>query len=144
MRYSADDYKKYTYAQAVRWIWSVREIVARVNLDALDADDIDHLLGFIQIGLYTGAFTNSEDEYPVDIGADWVPESRDDLDIYDDGRPVTTTVEWDGGQHTQVWHPDPFHPDNFSQVLLLKQQAPGWRIAIICQHAVLDHLETDS
>ena len=144
MRYSADDLKKYRYYQGVRWIWSVREILARADLDPLDADDIDHSLGMAQIGLFYAGFGNDQHECPVDFGPDWEPEARDDLDTYSNGRPVTTTVEWDGGEHTQVWHPDPFHADNFSQVLLIKQQPPGWRIAIIGEHGALGHLETDN
>jgi hypothetical protein len=145
MRYSADDFKKYTYYTSARWIWCVREILARVDLDTMDADDINHLLGTAQIGLYHAGFANNENECLGDFDADCEPESRDDLNTYDDGRPVTTTVEWDGGQHTQVWHPDPLHPGNFSQVLWLKQQTPAaWRIALIGENGVLDHLVTES
>jgi hypothetical protein len=117
------------------------------TLDAgLDiSTDITCSLRQLEMWLYLAAFVDDDEAYN-DMGGHLCNlMAGDAVNTYSDGRPVATTIRWDGGWVTHVWHPDPLHPSNRpGQVLDLEEESGRCRRRlIITAPGILDTFETD-
>jgi hypothetical protein len=94
--------------------------------------------------LYLAAFVG-DDDARNDMG--WHMRDlmgEDAVNTYSDCRPVSTTIRWDDGWVTHVWHPDRLHPSNRpGQVFDLEEESGCRRRLIITAPGILDTFETD-
>jgi hypothetical protein len=156
--YSTEDYKKYIYAHVAHRIGRIGDTVNRLELDADTEEELVCSLIQVQWFLYHAAFVDDEDaakevvaayvdddDAAEEVGCALDLMRRSDLNTYSDGRPVTTTIRWDGGYVTHVWHPDPMHPDNRpGQVRNLQEESwPCRRKLVITAPGIIDTFETD-
>jgi hypothetical protein len=143
--YPTEDYKKYIYALGKQRVRRLYDSVGMLDVDPEISDDITCSLGQLELWLYLAAFVD-DDEAGNERG--WNVQdlgSGDAVNSYSDGRPVATTVRWDGGWVTHVWHPDPQHPSNRpGQVFDLEEESGCCRRRlIITAPGILDTFETD-
>jgi hypothetical protein len=165
--YSTGDYKKYVYAQGKLYISRIREIIQTLcdahRLNREDTDDLDSLLHNAVEYLWLAAFVDDHRQADaaqqprpawarVNGWAEPDPElerARKAVDIYDDGRTVTTTVRFGDGEDeyaTHVWHPDPLHPDNRPGAVIEFSQGPypfRFRYLIVTAPGIIDTYEGD-
>jgi hypothetical protein len=101
-------------------------------------------LGQLELWLYLAAFVDDDD---AGNEIDWSVRELiggDAVNTYSDGRPVATTIRWDRGWVTHIWHPDPLHPSNRpGQVFDLEEESGCRRRLIITAPGILDTFETD-
>jgi hypothetical protein len=112
IHYTPRDYKKYLYALGVQRLGRLHDIGEEFVDEEQLGYSIHAELGDIAAWLYRCAFVDDDE---IVAGVRGIPAARtrdESLNCYSDGRPVATTLHWDGGWHTHVWHPDPLHPDN--------------------------------
>ena len=108
----AEDYKKYIFALGRHRVRRLHDSVRTLDLDPDIGNDITCSLDQLELWLYLAAFVD-DDNAGNEIG--WNVRdliSGDAVNTYSDGRPVATTIRWDGGWVTHVWHPDSLHPAN--------------------------------
>jgi hypothetical protein len=142
---SPADYKKYLYAKGVHRIRRIEDTLDRLDLDDEIDNDIKCSLDSVQSFLYLAAFVEDDTTMKNEVASAIDLESRSDLNTYSDGRPVNTTIRWDGGYVTHVWHPDPMHADNCpGQIRELEEESwPCRRKLIITAPGIIDTFETD-
>jgi hypothetical protein len=142
--YPTEDYKKYIYALGVHRVRRLYDSVGGLDLDLETSDDVTSSLRQIEMWLFLAAFVD-DDDASNDMG--WHVRDLmggDAVNTYSDGRPVATTIRWDGGWVTHVWHPDPLHPLNRpGQVFDLEEESGCPRRLIITAPGILDTFETD-
>jgi hypothetical protein len=142
--YPAEDYKKYVYALGKHRVRRLYDSVGGLDLDLDTSADITCSLGQLEMWLHLAAFVDDDDACN-DMG--WHVRhlmGGDAVNTYSDGRPVATTIRWDGGWVTHVWHPDPLHPSNRpGQVFDLEEESGCRRRLIITAPGILDTFETD-
>ena len=142
--YTTEDYKKYVYALGKHRVRRLYDSVATLGVDIDISTDITCSLGQLELWLYLAAFVD-DDDAGDEIG--WNVRdliSGDAVNTYSDGRPVATTIRWDGGWVTHVWHPDPSHPSNRpGQVFDLEEESGSRRRLVITALGILDTFETD-
>lgn len=126
--YTADDYKKYVFAQGKFYILRIQEMIEALGeahgFDWTDAEDLVYLfhnaVEYLRLAAFVDDYRQTDAAQPGRIAwarADgWIePDPEPDADLYDDGRTVATTVRFGDGDDdyaTHIWHPDPGHPDN--------------------------------
>jgi hypothetical protein len=139
-----EDYKKYVYALGKQRVRRLYDAVGTLGADLDISSDITCSLGQLELWLYLAAFVD-DDDASNDMGChvrDLM--GGDAVNTYSDGRPVATTIRWDGGWVTHVWHPDPLHPSNRpGQVFDLEEESGSQRRLIITAPGILDTFETD-
>jgi len=143
--YPTEDYKKYIYALGMHRVRRVCDSVGGLDLDPEASDDFTYSMHQIQMLFYLAAFVD-DDDASNDMGWHVRDLMRGDaVNTYSDGRPVATTIQWDGGWVTQVWHPDPLHPSNRpGQVFDLEEESGRCRKRLIMTApGILDTFETD-
>jgi hypothetical protein len=142
--YATEDYKKYIHALGMHRVRRLYDSVGGLDLDVDTSTDIVCSLGQLEMWLYLAAFVDDDDAYH-DMG--WQLRDLmggDAVNTYSDGRPVATTIRWDGGWATHVWHPDPLHPSNRQgQVFDLEEESLSRRRLIITAPGIVDTFETD-
>jgi hypothetical protein len=118
--------------------------VGGLDLDRDTSTDITCSLGQLKLWFYLSAFVD-DDDASNDMGWHVRDLMREDaVNTYSDGHPVATTIRWDGGWVTHVWHPDPLHPSNRpGQVFDLEEELGSRRRLIITAPGILDTFETD-
>ena len=130
--YTTEDYKKYIYALGMHRVRRLYDSVATLGVDIDISTDITCSLGQLELWLYLAAFVD-DDDAGNEMG--WNLRDLiggDAVNTYSDGRPVATTIRWDGGWVTHVWHPDPQHPSNQpGQVFDLEEESWSRRRLII-------------
>jgi hypothetical protein len=144
--YTTEDYEKYICALGRHRIERLYDSVGGLDLDIDISTDITCSLGQLELWLYLAAFVDDDDDDAgKEIGWNVRDLIRGDaVNMYSDGRPVATTIRWDGGWVTHVWHPDPLHPSNRpGQVLDLEEEVLCRRRLIITAPGILDTFETD-
>jgi hypothetical protein len=125
IRYTAEDFKKYAYAEAKNYIRCIQEIVAALDKEfGFDYEDSQDL-GFLfdnAVGKYLHQATFFDDHHQVEAHEKWerevrsahpraegpLPEFEEMLqaeNTFSDGRVVTTTVRYGEGADEYVWHP---------------------------------------
>ena len=143
--YPTEDYKKYICALGRHRVRRLYDLVGTLDVDLEISDDITCSLGQLELWLYLAAFVD-DDDAGNEIGWD-VRDlmGGDAVNTYSDGRPVATTIRWDGGWVTHVWHPDPLHPSNQpGRVFDLEEESGRCRRRlIITAPGILDTFETD-
>jgi hypothetical protein len=142
--YPTEDYKKYIYALGMHRVRRLYDTVGGLDLVSETSDDITCSLRQLQVWLYLAAFVD-DDDAGNEMGWNVMDLIRGDaVNTYSDGRPVATTIRWDGGWVTHVWHPDPSHPSNQpGQVFDLEEESGSRRRLIITAPGILDTFETD-
>lgn len=142
--YPTEDYKKYIYALGMQRIRRLYDSMGGLDLDIDTSTDIVCSLGQLEMWLYLAAFVDHDDARN-DMGRHLRDlMGGDAVNTYSDGRPVATTIRWDGGWVTHVWHPDPQHPSNRpGQVFDLEEESGSQRRLIITAPGILDTFETD-
>jgi hypothetical protein len=142
--YPTEDYKKYIYALGMQRVRRLCDLFGGLDPDVETTNDGMCSLGQLQLWLYLAAFVD-DDEAGNEIGWNVRDLIRGDaVSTYSDGRPVATTIRWDGGWVTHVWHPDPQHPSNQpGQVFDLEEELRSRRRLIIAAPGILDTFETD-
>ena len=143
--YPTEDYKKYIYALGMHRVRRLYDSVGGLDLDVDTSTDIVCSLGQLEMWLYLAAFVDHDDARN-DVGRHLRDlMGGDAVNTYSDGRPVATTIRWDGGWVTHVWHPDPLHPSNQPGRVLDLEEESGWcrRRLIITAPGILDTFETD-
>ncbi len=142
--YPTEDYKKYIYALGKHRVRRLHNAVGTLDLDLETSDDVTSSLRQAEMWLFLAAFVDDDDACN-EMGWDvWDLMAGDAVNTYSDGRPVATTIQWDGGWVTHVWHPDPLHPSNRpGQVLDLEEESGCRRRLIITAPGILDTFETD-
>jgi len=142
--YPREDFKKYICALGRHRIERLYDLFGGLDPDLETTNDGMCSLGQLQLWLYLAAFVD-DDQAGNEIG--WNVRdliSGDAVNTYSDGRPVATTIRWDGGWVTHVWHPDPQHPSNQpGQVFDLEEESWSRRRLIITAPGILDTFETD-
>jgi hypothetical protein len=142
--YTTEDYKKYFYALGMHRVRRVCDSVGGLDLDPEASDDVTYSMHQIQMWLYLAAFVD-DDDAGNEMG--WNLRDLiggDAVNTYSDGRPVATTIRWDGGWVTHVWHPDPQHPSNQpGQVFDLEEESGSRRRLIITAPGILDTFVSD-
>ena len=83
--YTAEDHRKFVYALIARDIRRLAARVHRANMDVDDRNEIAAALEQLESRVWLFAFTDA-------TGA-----LINDEDVYSDGRPVTTTIDWGTG-----------------------------------------------
>ena len=140
--YPIEDYKKYIYALGIHRVRRLYDAFA--GLDPETSDDVTSSLRQLEMWLFLAAFVD-DDDASNDMG--WHVRDLmggDAVNTYSDCRPVATTIRWDGGWVTHVWHPDPLHPSNRpGQVFDLEEESGCRRRLIITAPGILDTFETD-
>jgi hypothetical protein len=137
IHYTAEDYKKYAYAEAKCYIRRIQEIVEaldeKFHFNEEDSEDLNALFSSA-VEKYLRQTAFFADHHQADAHDKWVnevmctyigkeidgpvPEFTEMLqaeNTYSDGRPVITIVRYGPGDDetvTHVWHLDPQHPDN--------------------------------
>jgi hypothetical protein len=169
IRDTAEDFKKYTYAEAKNYIRRIQEIVEALDkkfgFDYEDSQD----LGFLfenAVRKYLHQATFFDDHHQVEAQEKWEREVRSAysrtegplqefeemfqaLNTFSDGRVVTTTVRYGEGDDetvTHVWHPDPQHPDNQPGAVICFSQGPypfRWRYATVVAPGVLSEVRRE-
>jgi hypothetical protein len=142
--YPTEDYKKYIYALGMHRVRRLYDVFGGLDPDLETTNDGMCSLGQLELWLYLAAFID-DDDAGNDMG--WHVRDLiggDAVNAYSDGRAVATTIRWDGGWVTHVWHPDPLHPSNRpGQVLDLEEESGCRRRLIITAPGILDTFETD-
>jgi hypothetical protein len=164
--YTTADHKTYVYAQGTRHIRRIHEIIMALagahGLHVEDTEDLEYMLDNAVYYLWRAAFV--DDHRQADAAQQrriawarvigWAepdPElerARKAVDIYDDGRTVTTTVRFGDGEDeyaTHVWHPDPLHPDNRPGSVIEFSQGPypfRFRNVIVSAPGIIDTYES--
>jgi hypothetical protein len=143
--YATEDYKKYIYALGKQRVRRLHDSVGTFDADIEISNDLTCSLGQLEMWLFLAAFVD-DDDASNDMG--WHVRDLmggDAVNTYSDCRPVSTTIRWDGGWVTRVWHPDPLHPSNRpGQVLDLEEESGRCRRRlIITAPGILDTCETD-
>jgi hypothetical protein len=138
-----DDYKKYVYALGKHRVRRLYDAVGTLGADLDISSDITCSLGQLELWLYLAAFVDDDSDNEMGWNITDLM-AGDAVNTYSDGRPVATTIQWDGGWVTHVWHPDPQHPSNHpGQVFDLEEEVGCRRRLIITAPGVLDTFETD-
>jgi heme-degrading monooxygenase HmoA len=136
--YTSEDYRKYLYAQGALRIQRIVGEMDRLEL----SDEDDYLLNNleqIEACLHLTAFEDREaiqktTNIPGRVGILLTGELK-----YSDGRAVTTTVFWEDGSETYVWHPDPEHSMNQSgHVIDMDARSPSNRKLIVTGYGSID------
>jgi len=142
--YPTEDYKKYIYALGKHRVRRLHDSVGTLDLHPDISNDITCSLDQVEMWLYLAAFVE-DDDVGNEIGWSMTDlMAGDAVNTYSDGRPVTTTIRWDGGWVTHVWHPDPLHPSNCpDQVFDLEEESGSRRRLVITALGILDTVETD-
>jgi hypothetical protein len=142
--YPTEDYKKYIYALGIHRLKRLYDVVGDLDVDLRTSDDVTSSLCQVEVWLFLAAFvddddaSNDIDRHVRDL------MGKDAVNTYSDGRTVATTIRWDGGWVTHVWHPDPLHPSNRpGQVFDLEEESGCRRRLIITAPGILDTFETD-
>jgi hypothetical protein len=141
--YPTEDYKKYVYALGRHRVRRLCDSVETLGADLEISSDITCSLGQLELWLYLAAFV--DDDSDIEMGWNITDlMAGEAANTYSDGRPVATTIQWDGGWVTHVWHPDPQHPSNRpGQVFDLEEESGCRRRLIITAPGILDTFETD-
>jgi hypothetical protein len=143
--YPTEDYKKYVYALGMQRVRRLYDVFGGLDPDLETTNDGMCSLGQLELWLYLAAFVVNDDA-GSEIGWD-VRDliSGDAVNTDCDGRPVATTIRWDSGWVTHVWHPNPQHPSNQpGQVFDLEEESGSCRRKlIITAPGILDTFETD-
>jgi hypothetical protein len=142
--YPTEDYKKYVYALGMQRVRRLYDSVETLGADTDISTDITCSLGQLELWLYLAAFVD-DDDAGNEMGWNVRDLIRGDaVNTYSDGRPVATTIRWDGGWVTHVWHPDPQHPSSQpGQVFDLEEESGSRRRLIITAPGILDTFESD-
>jgi hypothetical protein len=140
--YTATDYKKFVYAQAVNRMRRIEDII-----DALDVtDSFENFEALNDLG------------YQFDTLHDWLrraafcddhrqAEAQEAQNTYIDGRTVATTFKFGDRKCdwvTHVWHPDPLHPDNRPGAMIEFCQEPypwSYRYLVVTAPGIIDVVE---
>ena len=142
--YTTEDYKKYVFALGVHRVRRLHDVAESLDLDLETSDDVTSSLRQVEMWLFLAAFVD-DDDAGDEIG--WNVRDLmggDEVNTYSDGRPVATTIRWNGGWVTHVWHPDPLHPSNRpGQVFDLEEESGCRRRLIITAPGILDTFDTD-
>jgi hypothetical protein len=141
--YPTEDYKKYIYGLGKQRVRRLHDSVGTLDADIENSTDLTCSLDQLEMWLYLAAFVD-DDEACSDMGWHVRDLMRGDaVNTYSDGRAVATTIRWDGGWVTHVWHPDPLHPSNQpGQVFDLEEESGCRRRLIITAPGILDTFET--
>jgi hypothetical protein len=142
--YPREDFKKYICALGRHRIERLYDLFGGLDPDMETTNDGMCSLGQLELWLYLAAFVD-DDDVGNEIGWSMTDlMAGDAVNTYSDGRPVTTTIRWDGGWVTHVWHPDPLHPSNCpDQVFDLEEESGSRRRLVITALGILDTVETD-
>jgi hypothetical protein len=143
--YPREDFKKYVCALGRHRIERLYDLFGGLDPDLETTNDGMCSLGQLELWLYLAAFVD-DDEAGSEIGWNVRDLIRGDaVNTYSDGRPVATTIRWDGGWATHIWHPDPLHPSNRpGRILDLEEELGSCpRRLIITAPGILDTVETD-
>jgi hypothetical protein len=142
--YPPEDYKKYIYALARQRIERLHDLFDGLDPDLETTNDGICSLGQLELWFYLAAFVD-DDDAGNEMGWNVRDLIRGDaVNTYSDGRPVATTIRWDGGWVTHVWHPDPQHPSSQpGQVFDLEEESGSRRRLIITAPGILDTFESD-
>jgi hypothetical protein len=142
--YPTEDYKKYTFALGLHRVRRLYDLFGGLDPSLETSDDFTSSLHQLELWLYLAAFVD-DDDVGNEIGWNVRDLMRGDAaNTYSDGRPVATTIRWDDGWVTHVWHPDPQHPSNRpGQVFDLEEESGCRRRLIITAPGILDTFETD-
>jgi hypothetical protein len=144
IQYPTADYKKYIFALGMHRVRRLYDVFGGLDPYLKTTNDGVCSLGQLEQWLYLAAFVD-DDEAGNEIGwnvGDLI--SGDAVNTYSDGRPVATTIRWDGGWVTHVWHPDPLHPSNRpGQLFDLEEELASRRRLIITAPGILDIFDTD-
>ena len=100
--YSAEDHKKFVYASGARDVRRLTAVIQRLDLDPVKYNEIACHLEQLECRLLSLAFVSSH----LQDGEE-VVSLVDQQGLYDDGRPVATTIPTDDGFVTVVHDPDP-------------------------------------
>lgn len=169
IRYTAEDFKKYAYAEAKNYIRRIEEIVEALDKEfGFDGEDSQDL-GFLfenAVGKYLHQAAFFDDHHQVEAFEKWegevrsahsraegpLPEFEEMFqaeNTFSDGRMVTTTVRYGEGDDetvTHVWHPDPLHPGDQPGAVLCFSQGPHpfrWRYATVVAPGVLSEVRRE-
>lgn len=171
IRYTAEDYKKYAYAEAKCYIRRIQEIVEaldeKFHFNEEDSEDLNALFSSA-VEKYLRQTAFFADHHQADAHDKWVnevmctyigkeidgpvPEFAEMLqaeNTYSDGRPVITIVRYGPGEDEyvcHVWHPDPQHPDNQPGTVITFTQGPHpfrWRYATVVAPGVLSEVRKE-
>ena len=93
---NAVDETKYNYALLARDIRRLAALIHRTDIHGPAREPIDHALEKLESRTWLISFVNPASGALVH-----------DQDVYSDGRPVTTAIDWGGGFATLVHCPDP-------------------------------------
>jgi hypothetical protein len=94
--HTAEDHRKYTYALLSRDIRRVTAMIHRADIDDDTRKMIDAALDQLETRVWVMAFHDPAAGSLIK-----------DQNVYSDGRPVTTAIDWGGGFATLVHSPDP-------------------------------------
>ena len=100
--YTTDDHKKFVYASGARDVRRVTALIQRLDLDPVTYNEIACHLEQLECRLLSLAFVSCHLQ-----GGEEVVSLVDHQGLYDDGRPVATTIRSDDGFVTMVHDPDP-------------------------------------
>jgi hypothetical protein len=122
--YTAIDYKKYIYALGVQRLERLHDIGEKFVDEQELGYSIHDEVGDMREWLYRAALVDDDE---VLAGVRGIPAAMTgdaDLNHYSDRRQVATTLRWDGGWYTHVWHPDENHPSNRPGQVMAPQEYP--------------------
>ena len=142
--YPTEDYKKYVCALGRHRIERLYDFFGGLDPYLETTNNAMCSLGQLELWLYLAAFVD-DDDAGNEMGWNVRDLIRGDaVNTYSDGRPVATTIRWDGGWATHVWHPDPLHASNRpGQVFDLEEESGCRRRLVITAPGILDTFESD-
>jgi hypothetical protein len=95
--YPTEDYKKYIFALGKHRIERLYDLFGGLDPDLETTNDGMCSLGQLELWLYLAAFVD-DDDAGNEMGWNVRDLIRGDaVSTYSDGRPVATTIRWDGG-----------------------------------------------